>query len=451
MAADPRAIAVSLFLDWENSNRILDQSLDRLSEKIDRLSLKDRRLFNAIVFGVFRHRATLDFLLTKNSSRSLKQIDLPVLYILRSAVFQLRFMDKIPDFAVIDTSVRLAKKYKNKKTSGFVNAVLRALTRESRHVEFPDEKKKPTLYISTFFSIPEWLAKKWIKTYGILKTKEICRYINTIPSMTLRTNELLCSRQQLYDRIKAECKDISLTPISPSGIRISGPVRPIHEWPAFQKGLFQIQDEAAQIVTQILNPKPGENVLDACAGLGGKTGHIAQLMKDTGSITAIDIENKKLDFLSEQCRLMGFQSISVKNLDLLNTTIKDFPDYFDRVLIDAPCSGLGVLGRNPDGKWNKNPNDIPRLAARQKKILNAGANLVKPGGSIVYAVCSCEKEENEDVILSFLSRRKDFSIDKAFKSDNLEPLLTKDGFLKTYPRSVEMDGFFAVRLRRKKK
>ena len=221
--------------------------------------------------------------------------------------------------------------------------------------------------------------------------------------------------------------------------------------------MFQIQDEAAQIVTDFLAPLPNEKILDACAGLGGKTGHIAQLMENKGTIIASDVDPKKLESLELESKRLGIDIIHTKPLNLLKTSIKDFNFYFDRVLIDAPCTGLGVLRRNPDTKWDRSKNDIARLSGQQKKMLNSAANLVKPGGLLVYAVCSCEKEENEDVIHHFLNKRKDFSIDKDFKSNNydslitslIDSLITREGFLKTYPDANNMDGFFAARLKRK--
>jgi len=235
------------------------------------------------------------------------------------------------------------------------------------------------------------------------------------------------------------------------GICFTHPGLPIHEFKSFQNGLFQVQDEAAQIVTEFLNPKPGEKILDACAGLGGKTGHIAQLMKNNGMIVAADIDSQKLESLHSDSRRLGIDILRTKPINILNTSIKDFDFYFDRVLIDAPCTGLGVMRRNPDTKWKRSKKDINRIGAQQKRMLNAASNLVKPGGILVYAVCSCEREENEAVVHSFLTKRKDFFIEASSVSDRYCKLLTPDGFIKTYPEANNMDGFFAARLKRKSK
>ncbi|MBT6341529.1 MAG: 16S rRNA (cytosine(967)-C(5))-methyltransferase RsmB, partial [Desulfobacula sp.] len=267
-------------------------------------------------------------------------------------------------------------------------------------------------------------------------------------------------RQSLAQSLSSITQNIKLTDYASQGISFTNPSIPIQEFESFKSGLFQVQDEAAQIVSQFLAPKPFEKILDACAGLGGKTGHIAQLMENKGSIIAADIDPKKLESLELESRRLGIDIIQTKPLNLKETSIKDFDFYFDRVLLDAPCTGLGVLRRNPDTKWDRSKKDITRLSAQQKKLLNAAANLVKPGGLLVYAVCSCEKEENEEVIHKFLKKRKDFSIDKGFKSQpydkkmsnlisSLIPnLISGEGFLKTYPDANNMDGFFAARLRR---
>jgi len=340
-----------------------------------------------------------------------------------------------------------------------MNAVLRNSADNFSKVTLPDAKDNAPKFISVKFSMPLWLSKKWTQAYGFESTCSLCKQINTIPQITLRTNTLKVDRESLARRLSLVAKNIQLTDYANQGISFSSPSLPIHEFETFKLGLFQIQDEAAQIITQLLSPKPGEKILDACAGLGGKTGHIAQLMENKGIIIAVDVENKKLESLQSDSKRLGIDIIQTKSLNLLKTSIKDFDFYFDRVLIDAPCTGLGVMRRNPDTKWNRSKNDIERLAAKQKKMLNAAANLVKPGGILVYAVCSCEREENEEVIHRFLDKRKDFSIDKDFKSDNyyslmtrlISPLINREGFLKTYPEANNMDGFFAARLKRKSK
>lgn len=455
MIKDPRHIAVNVLVSWHTSPHTLDKSLENHSDEISSLSKKDRNLCNALIFGVLRHREAIDWILCAFSKTPLETTHTTLLYLLRTALFQILYMDRIPVFAVINTSVDIAKIRLSKKAAGFVNAVLRNAAENFSNIPFPDEKKDKAKFISVKFSLPLWLSRKWNHAFGFEKTCRLCRQINTIPQITLRTNTLKTNRQSLAGELSTLAENIQLTAYAAQGISFTSPHISIHEFEAFKRGLFQIQDEAAQMVTQFLAPRPGEKILDACAGLGGKTGHIAQVMENKGTLVAVDIEPEKLESIKLDSKRLGIDIIQTKPLNLLKTSIKNFDFYFDRVLLDAPCTGLGVMRRNPDTKWKRTKNDIIRLSGQQKKMLNAAASLVKPGGLLVYAVCSCEQEENEDVIHTFLNKRKDFSIDKAFESGNdhnsMTRFISREGFLKTYPEVNDMDGFFAARLRRKSK
>ena len=460
MIKDPRQIALNILVSWDKSFHTLDKILENHSEEISFLPKRDKSLCNALIFGVLRHRKSLDWTLRAFSKTPLGKIDINLLYLLRIALFQLQHMERIPFFAAINTTVDIAKKLFGKKAAGFINAVLRNAAENFSKVVLPDPKKDRAKYISVKFSLPLWLSKKWNHAFEFEKVCLLCQQINTIPKITLRTNTLKVDRPSLAQSLSSIAQNIKLTNYASQGISFTNPSIPIQEFESFKSGLFQVQDEAAQIISQFLAPKPFEKILDACAGLGGKTGHIAQLMENKGSIIAADVDPKKLETLELESRRLGIDIIQTKPLNLKETSIKDFDFYFDRVLLDAPCTGLGVLRRNPDTKWDRSKKDIVRLSAQQKKLLNAAANLVKPGGLLVYAVCSCEKEENEEVIHKFLKKRKDFSIDKGFKSQpydkkmsnlisSLIPnLISGEGFLKTYPDANNMDGFFAARLRR---
>ncbi|MCM2283366.1 MAG: 16S rRNA (cytosine(967)-C(5))-methyltransferase RsmB [Desulfobacula sp.] len=446
---DPRYLALKVLVDWHKKNRTLDQSLELYSEDISNLPKNDRSLCNAILFGVLRQRESMDWTIRSFTHTSFEKIDVTSLYIIRIALFQILHMDKIPVFAAIHTAVEISKALSGKRTAGFINAVLRKAAENDDALSLPDKKTEPDKFLSVSYSFPLWLSKKWIHAFGFEKAEKLCRQINTIPSITICCNRLKTNRQFLLEQLQLCTKNIQMTDYAAHGICFSNPVLPVQELEAFQLGLFHVQDEAAQIVTEYLAPEPGETVLDSCAGFGGKTFHMAQLMDNKGLVIAADLDPEKLETLQMDAKRLGIHNIQTKPMDLLKASIKDFDIYFDRVLVDAPCTGLGVLQRNPDAKWKRTPKDIERLAAKQKKMINAAANLVKPGGILVYAVCSCEKEENEAVIHSFLDKRKDFSIDKNSHSDKYAVLITHEGFLKTYPDSKNMDGFFAARLIRK--
>lgn len=445
MEKDPRYTAVHILTQWDSAGQhTLDQILHANQEKIDALSIKDRRLFNAIVFGVLRHRAALDWILDACSNTPVKKIQKDLIYIFRSALFQIIYLDRVPDFAAIDTAVSIASKTNGKKAGGFVNAVLRKAAKTHTTINLPDIKKQPALSLSVTFSMPLWLTQKWLKAYGEQKTRALLEQIQSVPAITIRTNTLKATREELAQHLEKDVENLRSVADSDITLEFDSPKLPIDQMETFKNGWFQIQDPAAQLVTRMLDPQPGERILDACAGLGGKTGHIAQEMQNKGQIIACDMEASKLSVLETQMQRLGVKIVETKAADLAATSVKDFGQYFDRVLLDAPCTGLGVLRRNPDAKWKRTKNDIQRMAAQQKKLLNAAANLVKPGGIIVFAVCSCETEENDDIVKHFLDKRKDFIMDSADMNR-----------LKTYPditgNTIEMDGFFAARLRRKNK
>ncbi len=451
MKADSRHMAFTILMRCEKKTCTLDKSIDIAQNELESLSRQDRNLCNAIVFGVLRHREYLDFIIKSFSKKPFANIDIQVLYILRIALFQLLFLDRVPAFAAVNTSIELAKKRTNKGAASFINAVLRNAQQNHHTLSLPDLNKNLLAHICTSHSFPGWLIKRWIGVHGGEKTLALCQSINTIPPITLRVNTLKMERKALGALLETQELGVAYTNESPDGIHISSPGKPVTQIEGFSQGLFQIQDEAAQLVSQILDPKPGETVLDACAGLGGKACHIAQLMNDRGQVIAADLESHKLDSLGAEAQRLGIENIRVRQINILKATIKDFDTYFDRVLLDAPCSGLGVIRRNPDTKWKRTLKDVLRLCAQQKKMLNAAANFVKPGGILVYAVCSCEPEENEQVITAFLQKRKDYSLDttteeiQAFSNANLT---TADPFFKTYPEGHIMDGFFAARLKR---
>jgi 16S rRNA (cytosine967-C5)-methyltransferase len=444
MAFDTREAALEILLQTEQKHATLDRALDAVSPNLAHLSQPDKNLCHAIVFGVLRHRNFLDFIIQSFSKISLTRMDLPVLTVLRMALFQLRFLDRVPDFAAIDTSVNLIKNRNGKKTAGFVNGVLRNAVRQFHTLDLPDPHTDLLGHITIVHSIPEWLAKRWLSRYGPEQILELCRTINQVPPLTLRANTLKTTRSELSGILTTAGYDVRLTSLSPHGISIMGSGIRIDALPGFDQGLFAVQDEAAQLVSLILDPKPHHTVLDACAGLGGKTLHMAQIMGGQGRITAMDTDPGKLDLLTSEAHRLGAGDIQRLPLDLMKADQADFPQYFDRVLVDAPCTGLGVLRRNPDTKWKRSFQDILRMAGQQKKLLNAAANRVKPGGILLYAVCSGEPEENEHVVTAFLKKRKDYVLEPVMDCFGL-PM---DRYLTTFPNGMDMDGFFAARLKR---
>ena len=450
--ADARHTALSVLNRLDREGKTLDRILLELPQGKDFLSRRDRSLLNALIYGTLRWRGRLDHVITHFSNLPLGRIQPIVLNILRLGLFQIRFLDRIPNSAAVNTSVTLTKKTRNYQAAGFVNALLRKATVDCDRVSFPSFEENPLGYLTCDQSVPEWLARRWLKRFSAETIRVQCKAINTIPPITIRTNTLKTNRKQLIRSLKDSVEHLESTCYSPEGVNILNPKHSIPELKAFKDGWFQVQDEAAQLVSLLLSPRPGEAVLDACAGLGGKTAHLAQLMNNRGTITALDNNARKLRQLNDEMQRLGVSIVRPACQDLQTHRTENQHSGFDRVLVDAPCSGLGVMRRNPDIKWNSSPDRLSHLADIQKQILNNLAAAVKPDGILVYTVCSMEPEESEAVIEDFLKNQPDFAIDNdlgklpAAIQSSIHPV---NGFT-TLAFSEHMDGFFFARLKRKK-
>lgn len=446
-----RSLAIKLLSQIQSGDRILDQLLNQADEELQRLNRADRALAHAIIYGVLRWQARLDWVIDQFASHPGKKIDPLVRIILRTGIFQIQHLDRIPISAAVNTSVELAKKNKRKWAAGFVNGVLRQVAKLGQGITWPDRHRNPAAYLSAYYAFPAWLVSRWLDRFGMTMTEKLCSEINTIPSMTLRTNTLRVERQHLVDGIQHEVKALTNTIHSPVGISFSSLRRPFSQWPAFQKGWFQVQNEAAQCIAYLLSPNPGHHVWDACAGLGTKTAHLAQLMGNKGRILATDSIQAKLDALDAEMKRLGITIVETCQKDLSAPVKTMFVGKFDRILVDAPCTGLGVLQKNPDGKWRTHPDDIQSNARKQMMLLDHVAPYLKPQGLLVYAVCSFEPEENEDVIHAFLQKHPEFAIDQP-RLEYVQKgarLLTPEGFLRTFPHQHHMDGFFAAVIKKR--
>jgi 16S rRNA (cytosine967-C5)-methyltransferase len=447
-----RRIALDILAQVSYGRQTLDHWLDAADTNLAQLSTVDRALAHALIYGTLRWQGRLDYQIDRLAKRSGK-IDPMVRTILRMALFQLHHLERVPDSAAVNTAVDLAKQTGRTWAAGFVNGLLRRSAAMRDRIDWPDMQTTPDLAVAIMDAIPRWLAARWIDRYGLQETRRLCKAINTIPSITIRANTLKTNRQALMDAIKKETHWIDPTRHAPDGIALAGLITPLPSWSAFQNGWFQVQDEAAQIVSHFLSPHPGETVWDACAGMGTKTAHLAQLMENTGTLVATDRYASKLDRLQGEMRRLGITMVKPYCLDLNATvpTAAELPS-FDRILVDAPCSGLGVLQKNPDGKWNVAPEDLDQFRLRQLSFLKHACQHLRPGGLLVYAVCSFEPEENADVVNAFLQMHPEFAIQRPSMKTvtQSECLLTHEGWLNTFPHRHGMDGFFAAAFIRKR-
>jgi 16S rRNA (cytosine967-C5)-methyltransferase len=450
MVAVSRRIALSVLNGLDDSNTFPERLLDRAFEREPHLIRKDRALTTELVYGVLRWRSRLDWVIRRLSRIPLRKIDPSVINIIRLGLYQILFHSRVPPSAAVNDSVDMAKSRAPLWVVRFVNGVMRSAARRAKEIPLPDYADDPVQAIAIRESHPLWLVKRWAKRLGVEEAKRLCKANNQVPPVTIRANTLKVSRQVLLNSLRDHVRQITPTRFAPDGLSLRGLRRAVADIPSFRDGWFQVQDEAAQLVTHLLDPKPGETVLDACAGLGGKTGHIAQLMKNRGKIRAMESQSWKLHQLKRSSMRLGISIVTTWHHDLSGSVSVSLCGTFDRILLDAPCSGLGVLRRNPDAKWKKTEADLTRLRVDQLRFLDRLVPLLKRGGCLVYCVCSLEPEEGEYVVKDFLKNQAQFVIDRqpVGSLDMDERLVDRSGFFRSLPHEHDMDGFFAVRLRR---
>ncbi len=403
----------------------------------------DRAFITELVYGVLRRREYLDWAIGRFTTHRRRQ-SVKLKNLLRLGAYQILFLDRVPASAAVNESVRLAKTLGEKAIAGFVNAVLRAMSR-AETIPLPDPAEDPIRHISVKYSHPEWLVTRWLPRLGPEKTIALCAANNEIPPVTVRVNPMRTTRDALSAELKRAGIDVTSCRISSSGLMLRG-VAHLTELPAYQRGDFYVQDEAAQLVGFAVSPKPGERILDACAAPGGKSTHLAELMGDRGEIVAADAGAKRLERVVENAGRLGLASIRPVVADVTRDLAAFGDTPYDRILVDAPCSGLGVLRRNPEAKWYKTEAVIGKMAALQLKILDQVAPTLKHGGVLVYSTCTTEPEENENVVGSFLARHPDFRLESLQSLWPESGLVTPEGTLNTILNPYQMDQFFAARL-----
>lgn len=408
-----------------------------------RLNETDRRFATELVYGAVKAGGTLDWMIRRYTDRPLRKMTPYVRAILRLGFFQLFFLDRVPASAVCNESTELAKKYGHVGTGKFVNAVLRTAAREPEKTRISENDEAAFLAIQ--FQHPEWLIRRWIQMFGRAETEKLCVFDNAPAVLSLRTNLLRTSKNELMERLRSEGAEVIPSDWAPEGILCSTHAA-LDDSASLREGLFQVQDESSMQVAHVLDPQPGEFVIDMCSAPGGKTTHLAERMRNRGKILALDVYDAKLARVEENAKRLGVSIIETKLLDAREAG-GAYPAKADRVLVDAPCSGLGVLRRRPDARWRKNEEEIKKLPELQSELLESAARAVKPGGVLVYSTCTIEPAENEEVVRSFLRSRGEFSLDAAGKYLPLKP--SESDMVQFYPQRDGIDGFFIARLRRK--
>jgi 16S rRNA (cytosine967-C5)-methyltransferase len=442
-----RHLAVDILDQIHKNKAFAGPLLDECLDAHELSGTPDGRLLTHLVYGVLRLRGHLDWILAKLCRGNWEKTDESIKNILRTGLFQLKFNNRLPAFAVVDEAVKIAKNISSVK-SGFVNAVLRNYLRHGSNIAFPEMEKNPAEFIAAFHSHPLWLVKSWIKIFGIQDTLALCAANNEMPPLTLRVNTLKTSRDELQEKLTAAGFDLSATPFSPDGLILTNAAQPIQKTSFFQEGCLRLQDEASQLISYLLNPKSLESILDVCAGTGGKTTHLAAIMKNKGEILAIDYDLKKIDELTKDAIRLGITIIETHHADLTNRLPELLKEKFDYVLVDAPCTGLGTLRRNPEIRWRTTAANLAGFTQTQNAVLQNASSTVRKGGHLIYCTCSLLPQENENVIGNFLKLNPHFS--SCPPPESIPPqLIDSNGYFRTFPHLHSMDGFFAVCFTRK--
>ena len=441
-----RAAALQVLCRAEQSNKPIDASIRRYAEK---LSPADRQLLVNIVYGVLRNRDYLDFIAGRFSRHPLRGMKDRTRNALRIGIYQLLFLSRIPASAAVNETVAALKAYKQPRwLIGFVNGVLRNISRNAATLPRPDQA---TLKGRPILNHPSWLVKRWQARYGRDQTLEICRHNNRPPRLVLRVNRERTDLSSLMHGFQEQGIDVEPGRFAPDSLVLPGFTGAVTTLPGFAEGFFQVQDQAAQLIVPLFGPIPsGARLLDACAGLGGKTTHLAALMPEGRELVAVEPEARRFTLLQENLRRLHVE----QRVCCRHCSLQDYAQrhrgHFWGILIDAPCSGTGVIGRHPDIRWNRQPGDLRRYQRQQRALLDQAAALLTPGGVLVYATCSLEGEENEEVIFRFLRDHPGYELDdcRLYLPEQARSLVTEHGFFATTP-AQGLDGFFAARLQQR--
>ncbi|MFN6517737.1 MAG: 16S rRNA (cytosine(967)-C(5))-methyltransferase [Nostoc sp. CreGUA01] len=478
----------------------VDVALDRVLQKVN-LPDSDRRLVTELVYGSVRRQRTLDTLIDQLAQKKSHQQPKDLRSIIHLGLYQLRYQERIPPSAAVNTTVQLAKENGFSGLAGFVNGLLRQYLRRmyaesggrgdtekedagtrgrgdtekedagtrgrgdtensfpasprlplpasssSLHTDPLQLPENPVERLGILHSFPDWIIEVWLEQLGLTETEQLCEWMNQSPTIDLRINPLRTSMEEVEAALQSAGVLVRRVHHLPQALRLISSAGSIQKLPGFQEGWWTVQDSSAQLVGHLLDPQPGEAIIDACAAPGGKTTHIAELMQDKGKIWACDRTSSRLRKLQENSQRLNLKSIQICIGDSRNFT--QFHNIADRVLLDAPCSGLGTMHRHADARWRQTPESVRELSMLQKQLISHTSTFVKPGGVLVYATCTLHPAENEEAIAAFLAESPNWQIEAPSSLEFPDSgRTTPEGWFKVWPHREDMDGFFMVRLRK---
>lgn len=439
MENNARQLAYDVLIDIQQNGAYANLALDKALLR-SKLNKSDRRLATELVYGCTKMQLHLDQII--KSYCDLKKVDKKTLQLLRMAVYQMTYLEKIPDHAIINETVELSKKV-GLHSDKFINGVLRSMLREEKPIKWPDKRKQRNQYIAKWYSFPQWLIDGWVKEYGFADTERLCEYFNNPAQTWIRVNTLKTTAEEIKSVFEHLNIEYVQHPALPEAFCLKS-LQKIKQSSLFKQGKIIVQDLSAMLPALVLNPSKGNQVLDMCAAPGGKTTYLSAIMNNSGSIMACDLHPHRVELIEHNVKRLG-----VENVRCYAGDATALPDdcyvRFDAVLLDAPCSGLGVLNRRADLRWRIRKSSLPEIEQLQEQLLDAACHYLKPQGTLVYSTCTLNKNENEYQIKRFLEKHPNFEcVPFECLGETCE-----SGQKTIYPYIDQTDGFFIAKLVRK--
>lgn len=443
-----RTLAYQILLHMEQKASHPDRLIRSMLARHSRLEDRDRALLTELVYGVLRWQLRLDWHIDQLSKTKPQKVAPGIRVLLRLALYQIYFLDRIPPHAAVNESVKIAKATHPPHLVGFVNGLLREALRRQGDWVWPSPEQDPAQALAVQTSHPQWMVRKFLQDLGFEETRRFFQANNTVAPMSLRVNPLKATPDQVRSRLMENGIEAAPSLYLHDALRIVGLRQDVARLPLHEDGWIQVQDEASQMVSVILSPQPGERVLDLCAGFGGKSTHMAALMQNKGEILSVDSSAWKLEELRANAERQGLGIIETQTADVMELSPAE-TGSFHRVLLDAPCTGMGSLRRNPDIKWHRHPKDPYRFGQIQRALLGRAAQFVRKGGVLVYATCTLFADEDEEVAGAFSESLPDWKCEAAVDGLPDSCRSMADGlFFKSWPHRHDLDGFFIARWRR---
>lgn len=437
-----REVAVKILNRIERTDSYLDKLLD-FELKSSELSKLDKSFLTELVNGTIRWKVRIDYVISQFYRGDYSKLDINIKNAIRIAMYQIMFLERVPQSAAVNEAVEFVKKLRGQYLANLVNAILRTAIRKLNLVEYPSIEDDAVKALSIVHSFPAWLVRRFINRFGVYETEQLLTALNDRPRLSIRVNTSRVSTDQLAAEFESHGLRVSRGKFIPNFLFVEGLSR-IGELDSFRAGQFTVQDESAGVVSKLLDPKPGERILDVCAAPGGKTTHILEITNGEVDLTSVEKYENRAHLIQNSLDRMGYDKAKVVVADAITYTDSVL---YDKILVDAPCTGFGVIRKKPDSKWKREPEDIAKLNEVQSEILENVSKLLIPGGIIVYSTCTIEAEENQEVLRRFLNRHPEFVLERADLYVD-KALVSREGFIEVFPHRHDMDGGFAGRIRK---